>query len=215
MRAGKWRKYLLQIAETYGIESSLLFDKQDIRNLVLELPNRFQSGWRQHLHNRFQQEHAGKGNNSIPEPTAQKTTKSSRHSKKAVHNTVNSNDGDKNAALASNTNTDMSLQDDTQRNIRELIIEYLQRNTAFLDQGACGDLFRLLMNGVESGLFAYVMEYTRGNQSQAAKLLGISRTTLARKLAGLAKREKRWQNDTHTKHNSASKESKQEKADKA
>ncbi len=45
-----------------------------------------------------------------------------------------------------------------------------------------GDLYDLVIGEVERPLFKAVMDYTRGNQSQAAGILGINRGTLRKKL---------------------------------
>ncbi len=45
-----------------------------------------------------------------------------------------------------------------------------------------GDLYDLVIGEVERPLFKTVMEYTHGNQSQAAGILGINRGTLRKKL---------------------------------
>lgn len=45
-----------------------------------------------------------------------------------------------------------------------------------------GDLYELVMGEVEKPLFKAVMDYTGGNQSQAAGILGINRGTLRKKL---------------------------------
>ncbi len=45
-----------------------------------------------------------------------------------------------------------------------------------------GDLYDLVIGEVERPLFEAVMDYTRGNQSQAAGILGINRGTLRKKL---------------------------------
>ena len=45
-----------------------------------------------------------------------------------------------------------------------------------------GDLYDLVMGEVEAPLFKAVMDYTDGNQSQAAGILGINRGTLRKKL---------------------------------
>ena len=44
------------------------------------------------------------------------------------------------------------------------------------------DLYQLVMGEVEKPLLKTVMEYTGGNQSQAAEILGINRGTLRKKL---------------------------------
>ena len=45
-----------------------------------------------------------------------------------------------------------------------------------------GDLYDLVIGEVERPLFKAVMDFTRGNQSQAAGILGINRGTLRKKL---------------------------------
>ena len=49
--------------------------------------------------------------------------------------------------------------------------------------GDCpGELYDLVLGEVEEPLFRAVMDYTHGNQSQAAGILGINRGTLRKKL---------------------------------
>jgi Fis family transcriptional regulator len=45
-----------------------------------------------------------------------------------------------------------------------------------------GDLYQLVMGEVEKPLFRAVLTYTKGNQSEAAEILGINRGTLRKKL---------------------------------
>ncbi len=45
-----------------------------------------------------------------------------------------------------------------------------------------GDLYDLVMGEVERPLFKAVLDYTQGNQSQAAGILGLNRGTLRKKL---------------------------------
>jgi len=45
-----------------------------------------------------------------------------------------------------------------------------------------GELYDLVIGEVEEPLFRAVMDYTQGNQSQAAGILGINRGTLRKKL---------------------------------
>lgn len=45
-----------------------------------------------------------------------------------------------------------------------------------------GDLYDLVIGEVEEPLLKTVMDYSRGNQSRAADILGINRGTLRKKL---------------------------------
>jgi Fis family transcriptional regulator len=45
-----------------------------------------------------------------------------------------------------------------------------------------GDLYELVIGEVEKPLLRAVLTYTRGNQSEAAEILGINRGTLRKKL---------------------------------
>ena len=45
-----------------------------------------------------------------------------------------------------------------------------------------GDLYQLVIGEVEKPLFQAVLDYTNGNQSEAAEILGINRGTLRKKL---------------------------------
>ena len=51
-----------------------------------------------------------------------------------------------------------------------------------LDGHTPGNLHDMVIQEVEKPLFEAVMEHTRGNQSRAAKILGINRSTLRKKL---------------------------------
>jgi len=44
------------------------------------------------------------------------------------------------------------------------------------------ELYQLVIGEVERPLFSAIMDFTGGNQSQAAEILGISRGTLRKKL---------------------------------
>lgn len=53
---------------------------------------------------------------------------------------------------------------------------------ADLDGNVPTNLYDMMMGEVEHALLQSVLEYTRGNQSKAAELLGLTRSTLRKKL---------------------------------
>ena len=67
--------------------------------------------------------------------------------------------------------------------LRETVHDALTHYFEQLDGTPPNDLHQLVMQQVEQPLFETVMAYTGGNQSKAATLLGISRSTLRKKLA--------------------------------
>lgn len=68
------------------------------------------------------------------------------------------------------------------RPLRDLTEEALRRYFKDLNGHSPGDLYELVISEVEPPLFRTVMDYTEGNQSWAANILGISRATLRKKL---------------------------------
>ena len=60
--------------------------------------------------------------------------------------------------------------------------EALQQYFRNLNGDRPGDLYDLVIGEVERPLFKAVMDFTHGNQSQAAGILGINRGTLRKKL---------------------------------
>lgn len=63
--------------------------------------------------------------------------------------------------------------------VRDALVHYFDQ----LDGTAPNDLYQLVMQQVEQPLFEAILNHTGGNQSRAAALLGISRSTLRKKLA--------------------------------
>ena len=59
-------------------------------------------------------------------------------------------------------------------------MKYYLRN---LDGHEVNDLHVLVLGEVERPLIETVLDHTRGNQTQAARLLGMSRSTLRKKMA--------------------------------
>lgn len=66
--------------------------------------------------------------------------------------------------------------------LRKHTEEALNRYFASLNGDQPGDLYDLVLGEVEEPLLKAVMDYTKGNQSQAAVILGINRGTLRKKL---------------------------------
>ena len=66
--------------------------------------------------------------------------------------------------------------------LRKHTEEALHRYFKTLNGDRPGDLYDLVLGEVEEPLFKAVMDYTHGNQSQAAGILGINRGTLRKKL---------------------------------
>jgi len=64
------------------------------------------------------------------------------------------------------------------QNVQEAIRRYLQD----MGQSQPESLYRVLMAEVEPPLIEEVLRYTRGNQSQTARILGMTRNTLRAKL---------------------------------
>ncbi|MDZ7645019.1 MAG: DNA-binding transcriptional regulator Fis [Woeseiaceae bacterium] len=66
--------------------------------------------------------------------------------------------------------------------LRQHTEDALSQYFATLNGDRPGDLYDLVLGQVEEPLFKAVMDYTGGNQSQAAGILGINRGTLRKKL---------------------------------
>ena len=68
------------------------------------------------------------------------------------------------------------------RPLRNLTEEALRKYFKDLNGHKPGELYDLVLGEVELPLFKTVMDYTHGNQSRAAEILGINRATLRKKL---------------------------------
>lgn len=62
--------------------------------------------------------------------------------------------------------------------VRETLVDYFAKLNGY----ECLDLYRMVLEEVELPLLQVVMAECSGNQSKAAKLLGINRGTLRKKL---------------------------------
>jgi Fis family transcriptional regulator len=68
------------------------------------------------------------------------------------------------------------------RPLRDLTEEALQSYFSELNGHRPGDLYELVLGEIETPLLKTVLDYTGGNQSVAAEILGINRATLRKKL---------------------------------
>jgi Fis family transcriptional regulator len=66
--------------------------------------------------------------------------------------------------------------------LRKVTEEALRNYFASLNGLKPKELYTLVLSEVEAPLFKSVMNYTGGNQSRAAQILGINRGTLRKKL---------------------------------
>ena len=69
-----------------------------------------------------------------------------------------------------------------QPSLHELVSRKVAQLFHRVDASECDGLYRLVIGEVEGSLLEAVMRETRGNHGQAARLLGISRGTLRKKL---------------------------------
>lgn len=58
----------------------------------------------------------------------------------------------------------------------------MRRYFDHLDGGDASDLHAMVMAEVEAPLLTSVLDYTQGNQTRAAEILGLNRGTLRKKL---------------------------------
>ena len=77
---------------------------------------------------------------------------------------------------------DTELRTTSRKPLRKHAEEALRGYFSTLNGDRPGDLYDLVLGEVEEPLFKAVMDYTQGNQSQAAGILGINRGTLRKKL---------------------------------
>ncbi len=80
-----------------------------------------------------------------------------------------------------NNNTSLQAHK-SKKPLHEHTEDALDQYFANLNGDRPGDLYDLVMGEVERPLFKAVLDYTDGNQSQAAGILGINRGTLRKKL---------------------------------
>ena len=66
--------------------------------------------------------------------------------------------------------------------LRENVEQSVKQYFDHLDGAPAGNLYDLVLDEVEEPLLKAVLEYTKGNQSKSAILLGLSRGTLRKKM---------------------------------
>ena len=70
----------------------------------------------------------------------------------------------------------------TSHSLREHAEKTLRRYFADLNGHDPSELYDMVLGEIEQPLLKTLMEYTRGNQSRAASILGLNRSTLRKKL---------------------------------
>ncbi|WP_089727905.1 helix-turn-helix domain-containing protein [Candidatus Thiosymbion oneisti] len=76
-----------------------------------------------------------------------------------------------------------ALQANRAETLRECVQNALTHYLRNLDGYEVKDLHRMVMGEVELPLIETLLDYTQGNQTRVARLLGISRSTLRKKMA--------------------------------
>lgn len=92
-------------------------------------------------------------------------------------------------ALAESAASNSSLFELTQpkeaatvASMREAVDLFVRRYLDEMEGEMSSDFYDLVLSEVEPPLLQAVMEYTRGNQTRAAQMLGLNRGTLRKKL---------------------------------
>ncbi len=70
----------------------------------------------------------------------------------------------------------------TNKPLRDSVKQALRNYLSQLDGQDVNDLYELVLAEVEYPMLDMIMQYTRGNQTRAATMLGINRGTLRKKL---------------------------------
>lgn len=83
----------------------------------------------------------------------------------------------------STSQTSVSLQNKlTTPTLHECVEVAMKNYFAHLDGQSVSNIYDMVFSEVEAALFESVLNYTRGNQTTAAALLGVNRGTLRKKL---------------------------------
>lgn len=84
-------------------------------------------------------------------------------------------------ALVTTTKSATSEQP-TQRPLRNSVEQALRNYLSQLNGQEVTELYELVLSEVEAPMLDVIMQYTRGNQTRAANMMGINRGTLRKKL---------------------------------
>ncbi|QCI17792.1 DNA-binding transcriptional regulator Fis [Buchnera aphidicola (Acyrthosiphon lactucae)] len=77
----------------------------------------------------------------------------------------------------------LNIQDKNKKKpLRELIKKSLKYYLLNLNGKHVNNLYELVLSELEQPLLDTIMQYTRGNQTRAALMMGINRSTLRKKL---------------------------------
>jgi len=68
------------------------------------------------------------------------------------------------------------------QNLQDKIETLLDNYFKDLDGENPNDVYDMVLHSVEKPLLIYIMNYAQGNQTRAAKILGLNRNTLRKKL---------------------------------
>ena len=68
------------------------------------------------------------------------------------------------------------------QNLQDKIETLLDKYFKDLDGENLNDVYDMVLHSVEKPLLIYIMNYAQGNQTRAAKILGLNRNTLRKKL---------------------------------
>ena len=71
---------------------------------------------------------------------------------------------------------------DSEEPLRQCVRDAVENYFTHLEGHSCHGLYQLVMSEVELPLLEVVMHHARGNQTVAAKMLGVNRGTLRKKL---------------------------------
>ena len=89
---------------------------------------------------------------------------------------------DQNVTSPFTTTVTTPSQTQAQKPLRDSVKQAVNKYLKQLDNTNIENLYELVLAEVEAPLLEEIMTFTRGNQTKAAKLLGISRRTLVTRL---------------------------------